>query len=153
DRDQHQIALPRKMLGRGLGGLCGGREMDEAVGNIDACAREHPGAFGGLPFRCAEDFVNKLSHSAAFLLRGPQNDVTTPCRVRSSCSVHCARWKRLRRLRTIDGRFSGSRMKPERSSSSSRCSKKRMRCSLFAGTEWPSATCSAGVASLSWNHS
>src|SRR5215469_7965436 len=127
--------------------------MDEAVIDVDAGAPEHARALGRLPFGGGKDLVDQLSHSAAFLLRGPQKDVTTPWSVRSSCSVQPARWKRLRRLRTIEGRFSGSRMKPLRSSSSSRCSKKRKRWSLFAGTEWPRASCSAGVSSPSWNHS
>ena len=43
--------------------------------------------------------------AARFL--GPAKAVTTPCSVRSSCSVHCARWNRLRRLRTMLGPLLG----------------------------------------------
>src|SRR5262249_34082159 len=100
-RDKYESRLPREMLGRGLGRLLRGREMDEAVIQIDAGAFEHTRALGYLPFGRGEDFVDELRHSAAFFLRGPQKDVTTPCSVRNSCSVQPARWKRLRRLRTI----------------------------------------------------
>ncbi len=85
--------------------------------------------------------------------RGPANAVTTPWRVRSSCSVHWARRKSERRLRTMLGRFSRSRRKPFWISSSSRWSKKRSNSACVAGRLCPTWSASAGVASAVLNHS
>src|SRR5689334_18442890 len=62
DCDEHEIALPREMLRRRLLGLRRGREMDEAVADIDTGALEDAFALGRLPIGSGEDFVDELSH-------------------------------------------------------------------------------------------
>ena len=46
NRRQGQIASAGEPFGRRLRRLLGGREMDEAVGAIDRCARENAGRLG-----------------------------------------------------------------------------------------------------------
>src|ERR1700730_15126774 len=58
-RDQHQVALSGEMLGRRLGGLRRGREMDEAVTPIDIRSVQRAGGFGGAPRVLLADFEDR----------------------------------------------------------------------------------------------
>ena len=59
DRDEDEIGLPGEMPGGGLGGLRGGREMDEAVGAIDRRAGEGAGVLGRAPEIFRTDFEDQ----------------------------------------------------------------------------------------------
>src|SRR5690606_24552147 len=59
DRHQEQIVLPGEMPRSGLAHLCGGREMDEAVGVIDRRAVEAADPLGLLPQGTGDNLVDQ----------------------------------------------------------------------------------------------
>ena len=59
DGDHQQVGLTGKMLGGGVFELCGGRKMDEAVGQIDGRAVENTFRLGLRPNLFRDDLVNQ----------------------------------------------------------------------------------------------
>ncbi len=59
DREQHQAVLAREMPCRRLGGLRGGGEMHEPVGNIHRRAGGFAGLAQGGPFGATENLVDQ----------------------------------------------------------------------------------------------
>ena len=64
DRDQEEIVASGEVLRCRLGGLCGGREMDEAVAQIDSLAAINAGLIGRSPFLSSADLEDKLHRSS-----------------------------------------------------------------------------------------